>query len=127
MDYKEAHEKSLHIFQFKCNCSRNTWWGSNANNKCKRCGKTVEKLELEQTIGIGWFDCSCGRQYAGFSRGNVTSKCHKCQAENYPSFIVPGDEAENKNKKDKKAHYCAICKGSYNCPIVAEAKKERRF
>ena len=74
-------------------------------------------------IGIGWFVCPCGRKFAGFSKGDVTSKCHGCQTELYPSFIVPGESAENKEGKPKKAHYCNACKGGSYCPIVEAAKK----
>ena len=73
-------------------------------------------------IGIGWFQCRCRRTYAGFSRGDVTSKCHGCQVENLPSFILPGDKA-NKDEKSDKKHFCNACKGSNDCPVIAEFKR----
>ena len=124
MEYQEAFEKSLHIFQFKCTnkrCSQKVWWGSMKNQMCRNCGRQANKLDLEQTIGIGWFKCQCGRKYAGFSRGDVTSKCHGCHMENYAEFIVPGDRANQDEKKPDKQHYSNICKGDNDCPIVEEA------
>ena len=126
MEYDDAFKKSLHIFQFKCNskkCKGKCWWGSMKNQMCKNCMKTATKLNLEESIGIGWFKCHCGRRYAGFSRGDVTSKCHTCKTENYPEFIVPGDRASQKEKSTDKQHYCAECKGDYHCPIVEEARR----
>ena len=126
MEFEESRRKSLHIHQYKCKCSIKRWWGSNANNKCKKCGQTVEHLELKKTIGIGWFECICGRRYAGFCQGDVTSKCHGCQKENYASFIVPGDKADKEDDNpDKKNHYCAVCKGGEHCPIVEKVKAQR--
>lgn len=89
-EFLKAQNKSLFIHQYKCKCSKKYWWGSNSNNICKRCKKVNVYLDLKKMIGIGWFECKCGRKYAGFSRGDVSSKCHICQDENYPSFIVPG-------------------------------------
>ena len=50
----------------------------------------------------------------------MTSKCHGCQTENYPSFIVEGDKP-NKEEKTDKVHHCNECQGEYGCPIVALA------
>jgi len=54
-----------------------------------------------------------------------TSKCLVCDIENYPVFIVPGDKA-NKNEKTEKAHYCSMCKGNGECPIVAQVQNTAR-
>ena len=70
----------------------------------------------------GWFSCPCGRKYAGFSQGNITSKCHACQRENFPEFIVPGEKADKQEKDDKKTHYCNVCHGKGHCPIVQKVK-----
>jgi hypothetical protein len=76
-------------------------------------------------IGIGWFQCACGRRYAGFCQGNITSKCHGCLKENLALFIVPGDKADkDEETKEKKAHYCAACQGSDHCPIVEKVKSQ---
>ena len=120
-NFEENREKSLHIVQFKC--CRNSWWGTLANNTCNKCKRVVQPLALAKMIGIGWFECSCGRRYAGFSRGDVTSKCHSCNVENLPLFIVPGEKAAK--DEPKNSHYCAVCEGSMNCPIVEEAQKRR--
>jgi hypothetical protein len=117
--FEEAQKKSHYIVQYKC-CG--TWWGASKNNKCRDCGETVAPLPLWKMVGVGWFQCSCSRVYAGFIRGNVTSKCHSCNTENLPSFIVPGDDAARAEGKAKKAHYCAVCRGQGSCPIVASAK-----
>ena len=119
--FEQNRHKANHIFQYKC-CSK-TWWGSIKNNKCKKCNKEVVKLPLSKMIGIGWFKCQCGRKYAGFCRGDVTSKCHGCQQENLASFIVPGDEAHNKEKSNGNAHHCAMCHGVGNCPIVESVSR----
>jgi hypothetical protein len=122
-EYEEAHRKSKNILQYKCKPCHNDWWGSRANRTCKRCGKDTDPLPLKQMIGIGWFACPCGRKFAGFSKGSVTSKCHGCMTEVLPSFIVPGESAENNDKdKPKKTHYCNVCKGTSPCPIVEAAK-----
>ena len=72
--------------------------------------------------GIGWFKCKCGRKYAGFSRGDVMSKCHGCQTKNLPLFIVSGNEA-SKREHSNNSHHCELCKGnSGSCPIVHAAK-----
>ncbi len=120
MDFEKNRQRSLHIHQYKCKCSSERWWGSEKNNKCKYCKKIVNYLDLKSTIGIGWFQCPCGRRYAGFSRGDVTSKCHKCNTENYPLFIVSGDKAEG-DKPKKETHFCAKCEGRDGCPIVKQA------
>lgn len=120
-EFSRQKEKSLYIHQYQCTCSTNRWWGSEKNKICRRCNKKCEPLELTKMIGIGWFSCRCGRIYAGFSKGSVTSKCHACNEENLPLFIVPGDKA-NKDNKTLNHHYCDKCKGGKNCPIVSEAK-----
>ena len=68
-------------------------------------------------IGIGWFECECGRTYRGFSRGDITSKCHNCQTENLPYFIGKGKRAD-KGMKTDNSHYCNACKGKDDCPIL---------
>jgi hypothetical protein len=120
-EFNKAFKRSKYIFQFKCYyCRKKPWWGPIKNKICFTCGEVAEKLKLEARIGIGWFKCRCGRIYAGFSQGDVTSKCHGCQIENYPKFIVRGNKA-SKNEKTNKHHYCDICKGNRNnCPIVNE-------
>ena len=123
-EFSQQQEKSLYIHQYQCTCSKNRWWGSQKNNVCKRCNKKCEALELEKMIGIGWFSCQCGRKYAGFSQGNVTSKCHGCQKENFPLFIVPGEKA-NKYDRSMNHHYCERCKGGKDCPIVNKIKGNR--
>lgn len=126
MEYEDAFKKSLKIFQFECNsykCKGKRWWGSMMNQICKNCMETAKKLKLEETIGIGWFKCKCGRRYAGFSRGDVASACHGCKMENYPEFIVSGDRASHEEKSTDKKHNCAECEGGYHCPIVEEARR----
>ena len=81
--------------------------------------EVLQKLPFNKMIGIGWFECECGRTYKGKARGDVTSKCHNCQAENLPSFILPGDSAKKEQPTDKR-HYCSECKGSANCPISSQ-------
>ena len=125
LSFEEARQKSGIVFQYKCVCNPKRWWGTNKNNECFKCKKTVTKLPLSETIGIGWFRCSCNRVYAGFCQGDVASKCHVCQAKNLPLFIVPGDRAD-KNEKTDKTHNCEMCHGNSEiCPIVAAAKKIR--
>ncbi len=76
-------------------------------------------------MGIGWFNCSCGRIFCGFSRGDTSSMCHTCHEEVYPDVIVPGQAASSRDREDsdKKSHYCNVCRGNMNCPVVAAAKK----
>lgn len=127
MEFEENREKSMFIHQYLCKKCKNRWWGASANNKCRSCDQETEKLDLSKMVGIGWFECTCGRRYAGFSRGDVTSKCHSCQRENYPSFIVPGDQASGKGAN---SHYCASCKGNGHCPIVGQVRNlssKKRF
>lgn len=121
--FSEQQEKSLYIHQFQCSCSKNRWWGALKNRTCRSCNKACEPLKKEKMIGIGWFSCKCGRKYAGFSQGNVTSKCHGCQTENLPAFIVPGEKA-NKDEKTANTHYCAMCHGKGTCPIVEKIKRK---
>lgn len=122
MDFLKQKKKSLYIFQYKC--CKEPWWGDLKKNICFTCKKPNKKLRLNKMIGIGWFECECGRKYAGFSRGDVTSKCHTCEIENLPSFIVPGEKA-SKDEKKEKSHYCNMCKGSDHCPIVNACSKSQ--
>lgn len=122
MDFEENRLKSLYLKQFECNKCKRRWWNGGQSSECNRCKVNGSKLPLEKTIGIGWFECKCGRRYAGFSQGDVTSKCHGCQTENLPQFIVPGDKADKDDNNTKKAHYCAACRGGHHCPIVEEAR-----
>ena len=117
MDFKEQRVKSRNLHQYTC-CQKR-WWGDATANICGICRRRVDRLPLNKMIGIVWFKCKCGRKYAGFSRGDVTSKCHGCHAENLPSFILPGDKA-NKNENSDKKHFCSACKGSNDCPVIAE-------
>ena len=73
-------------------------------------------------IGIGWFECICGRIYAGFSRGDITSKCHICLTENLPFEIRRGYRAD-KGEETDKSHFCNACKGKGDCPIVEQVKQ----
>ena len=72
-------------------------------------------------IGIGWFQCVCGRTYAGFSRGDITSKCHNCHTENLPYLIEKGDRPD-KGEKTDKSHFCNACQGREKCPIIEQLK-----
>jgi hypothetical protein len=121
-EFDEAERKSQFIFQYKCSCNSKVWWGAAKNNACKRCDKIVDRLPLEKMIGVGWFECACGRKFAGFCKGSVNSKCHGCGSQLLPSFIVPGDDASKTDKKgDRKTHHCAVCNGQGRCPIVEAA------
>lgn len=120
-EFEDSKIKSSFIHQYKCKKCKNQWWGTSANNRCKRCKETVEKLPLSQMIGVGWFECSCGRRYAGFSRGDVTSMCHGCEKKNLPVFIVPGESA---NGTKTYSHHCSMCNGMGRCPIVASAHRK---
>ena len=122
-EFEESKIKSSFIHQYKCKKCKNTWWGKSINNSCKGCNEIVEKLPLTQMIGVAWFECPCGRRYAGFCRGDVTSKCHVCEKKNLPLFIVPGDKVEGKKTY---SHHCSMCNGSGHCPIVASAQRKRR-
>ncbi len=125
-EFDKAERKSQFIFQYKCKCNTKSWWGAAKNNVCRQCGKTVTKLPLAQMIGVGWFECSCGRKFAGFCKGKITSKCHTCGVHLLPSFIVPGDDASNSEKQsERKSHHCAACNGNGYCPIVEAAMKRR--
>ena len=128
MDFEDKLQKSKYIHQFKCKCGQ-MWWGPNTNNECRRCKIRVERLPFEKMYGIGYFLCACRRNYAGFSFGNITSKCHGCQTENKPLFILPGDKADKDDNKNKKQHYCSMCHGTNNCPVVERIKTKnfRRF
>ena len=89
MNFEDSRRKAQFVYQHKCKCSDNKrWWGTIANNKCRNCQATVKPLDLKEMVGVGWFECRCERRYARFCRGDVTSKCHGCNKENYPSFIV---------------------------------------
>ena len=123
ISFEEKFNRSKYIHQFECDCG-NMWWGTNKNKKCRKCRKNVKRLPLEEMSGIGHFFCECGRKYAGFSFGDVTSKCHACKYENYPLFILPGDKAHKDKNKKRKHHFCAVCRGSNNCPVVEEIKRQ---
>ena len=73
-------------------------------------------------LGIGIFKCKCGRTYRGFSRGDITSKCHICQTENLP-FDIRRGKRPDKGEVTDKSHYCNACKGKENCPIVEQVKE----
>lgn len=120
--FKEVQRKSRFIHQYKCSDCHNTWWGASKNNICRDCSTATNPLPLSKMVGVGWFQCPCSRRYAGFIRGNVTAKCHSCNNENLPLFIVPGDDA-GKQEDRKHAHYCAVCRGIGTCPIVESAKR----
>ena len=123
-NFQSSYRKSKSIFQYCCSCrTGNYWWGSVKNKTCNRCKKEATKLPLQKMIGIGWFQCTCGRRYAGFCRGDVMSKCHGCQKKNLPRFIVPVEKDDKREGSDKK-HHCEQCKGDYDCPIVAMLKRD---
>jgi hypothetical protein len=127
MSLQKYRKQSLNIFQYLCSCKNKTWWGIK-DNACKPCNKKLNPLPLKEMTGIGWFQCACGRRYAGFCQGNVTSKCHGCHKENLAMFIVPGDKADkDKKSKNKNTHYCAACQGSDHCPIVDKVKGRGNF
>jgi hypothetical protein len=121
-EYEQACRKSKHIFQYKCKCCYNDWWGAKANKTCKQCRQDKKPLPLKDMIGVGWFSCKCGRKFAGFSKGDVTSKCHGCNTEVLPTCIVPGESAGKDDEERKHSHYCNACKGRAPCPIVEAAK-----
>lgn len=76
-------------------------------------------------IGIGFFECKCGRKFCGFCQGDVPSKCHVCgETKNFAVFVTPGDK-DAAGKEAKYAHHCAVCKGSGHCPIVGKASHSR--
>ena len=116
--------KSLYSYQYECIGCNKRRWGNLNHDSCKNCKNKVKILPFIEMIGIGWFVCKCRRIYAGFSRGNVTSKCHGCQKENLPYFIVEGDDPKG-YEETKNFHYCSKCKGSNKCPIVAQARRTR--
>jgi hypothetical protein len=120
--FREAQRKSQSIFQFQCRWCDARWWGSAVNNKCHGCDTQAAKLPLKDMVGIGWYECSCGRKFAGFAQGNVRSKCHRCNVQLLPSFIVPGDEASDHKKESKHVHHCAKCHGIGDCPVVKAAR-----
>jgi hypothetical protein len=122
MNFEKSRQKSFHIAQYTCKCTGRLWWNSKTNNICRNCNQPATRLTLRETIGIGWFQCACGRRYAGFCQGNVTSKCHGCQKENLALFIVPGDKADREDREKRNTHYCAVCKGEGGCPIVEKVK-----
>ena len=118
--FGQQQNNSKYCFQYECCGER--WWGGYTKNKCRECEKTVQKLPLEQIVGIGWFKCECSRIYAGFSRGDVTSKCFACNTENLPKFIQRGNNPRKKENTGN-SHNCNQCKGSNRCPIVAQARQ----
>ena len=94
----------------------------------RECSSIRSPLPLSEMVGVAWFQCNCGRKFAGFCKGNVTSKCHNCSKEVKPAFIVPGDDAASSSRKF--SHCCSVCQGSGACPIVAQAREsagKRRF
>ena len=116
MNFEESLEKSLNTHQYSC-CGHR-WWKNGDNSKCNECQQTCQYLSLEETVGIGWFECLCGRKFAGFCRGDVASRCHKCDSHILPSFIVPGKKIK---RKTDDTHECDMCDGSGECPIVDDA------
>lgn len=109
--YFENKRKCRYIRQYKCDCKTSTWWGTKKNNLCNKCNRRVEPLSFEETIGVGWFVCECGRLYAGICRGDVTSKCHFCKTENTAKFISPPSKMGG-SKKFK--HKCKACSNAIN-------------
>jgi hypothetical protein len=119
--YVEAKRKARWIKQFKC-CNperkkERRWWGPAQNSQCLRCRKTGTIVPFEEMIGVGWFHCPspCGRLFAGFCKGEVQSKCHKCNTRLTAQFIVPGTGA---GSKKEHTHHCEVCLGVAPCPIV---------
>ena len=132
-EFEKNKNKSSFVHQYHCKKCEIRWWGTSSKNRCAQCNETVEKLSLKQMIGVGWFECSCGRRYPGFSRGDDTLNCHGCQKPNSPSFIVPGElSSTHDNQHRVLNHYCGIfhyCKSSH-CPVFSQAqnsKHARRF
>lgn len=119
--YTKAKRKSKWIKQFKCIDAlheERRWWGPATNSQCSVCHEIGTIVPLDEIIGIGWFCCSspCGRLFAGFCRGSVKSKCHKCNTALTAMFVVPGARAAGTKKEN--AHHCEACHGESPCPIV---------
>ena len=113
--FRQQRNNSKHCFQYECISCYIYWCGGYTKNKCPLCGKLVNKLPPEKIIATGWFNCKCERIYAGASRGDITSKCYGCNAENLPAFIQP---PLYNLRKTGNTNYCSACRGYKNCPIV---------
>ncbi len=120
-DFQKGLKKSKYIFQFECSRCDQNWWGGRSHNTCKSCRRTAKIRPFKDMVGVGWFVCDlCLRKFSGFAKGNVTSKCHRCNVEVTASFIIPGDNVSNK-KENSNSHYCNVCRGVPPCPIVRDA------
>ena len=60
-EFSEAHEKSIYLRQYKCGSNSrgcgNTWWGAEANNKCRRVWYSIifwYKLRNLYFISLYW-------------------------------------------------------------------------
>lgn len=115
------------IQQYWCSVCSGYFWS--LNNICSVCRGNGASQTISNTFGIGWFHCSCGRNFSGFTRGGVTSRCYACQRHIFPKSITPGIRASGKKNKSNNRHSCSVCQGqsNKNCPIVAEAKNRDKI
>ena len=121
---RDAREFTRHMTQYQCPRCHRAWWGKKRKGaECYDCNIWVTPLPFSQQVGIGWFHCdACDREFAGFARGDVESKCHQCQQWLLPSCIIRGDKAHGEKTSQYK-HYCEKCHGKPPCPVVEAARR----
>ena len=124
--FKEARERSKHCLQSQCDSCSTLYWMDERDEDtvytCPKCGCDGYGISPSDYVGIGWFKCDCKRIFAGFSKANVTSKCHGCYREILPLFVVKGDSAGDA-ERTKRTHKCNACVGPNECPVVNAAKR----
>lgn len=80
--FEEAREKARNVCRYRCDHCDNAqpfWAAKRVIPRCRDCDRVCRRVLFAQTVGIGWFQCrGCHRRFAGFIRGDLTSKCHEC-------------------------------------------------
>ena len=102
---------------FKCLHCHRSWWGTNNfKSICKDCKVKASAVPFKEQVGLGHFRCECGHSFVGMAKGDVRSKCFKCQEMVLPHTIEPPREIKRKSDS-RYAHHCQLCNGRGNCPL----------
>jgi hypothetical protein len=123
--FKLAKTIAKTTVQFECDACRHVWWGDKHETMCDQCDHDGTVLDKRDTVGLGWFKCDCNRMFAGYCRGNMSSQCHQCKQDVWPSYVVPDDAFKGPDAGKNNKHQCAACHGRGVCPIVEAAKQAR--
>ncbi|XP_064610306.1 shiftless antiviral inhibitor of ribosomal frameshifting protein homolog [Liolophura sinensis] len=101
--------------QFACEGCDKVWWDRVSNrkpvSKCKTCEERYDPVPTEYEWGVARFRCDCGRSFTGFCQRINSSPCYKCDAQVFPTAILPPSRGQGP-RQSKNQHCC----DAPNCP-----------